>query len=74
MRHRDHGNTKGGKFTISIYNVYSLSEYRQGTYCSSHICDYVHTLPKSYLQLFTCAAKDVMDTEFPHALQRNNKS
>jgi len=25
MRHRDHGNTKGGKFTISIYNVYSLS-------------------------------------------------
>jgi len=26
MRHRDHGNTKGRKFTISIYNVYSLSE------------------------------------------------
>jgi hypothetical protein len=33
--------------------------------CSRQICVYVHILPKSNLQLFTRAGKDVVETRVP---------
>ena len=60
MRHGNHGNTKGEKFAIVIYNVYSLCLNR---YCAltakvisaimyiyyrSHIYNYLHVLPRTW--------------------------
>jgi len=68
MRHGNHGNTKGEKFTIGIYNVYSLCLNRdcaltaQVTSATMYI--YYRSHIYNYLQV-SLAGKSVVEAEFP---------
>jgi hypothetical protein len=66
-----YGNTKEGKNSQLVFTECTVfaSECGLRIYCKSHICDYVHILMKSNLQLFTCMYifwQDVVGTESPH--------